>query len=96
MPIATVNYTDYKRQSDLGEIMPSLDWEPPPTNLKGLKVMANGIFTAFSGKDLCFSEPFMPHAWSSKNFLPVDATIVGLGTFGQSVAVLTDSFPYIA
>lgn len=96
VPIATVNYTDYKRQSDLGEIMPSLDWEPPPTDLKGLKVMANGIFTAFSGKDLCFSEPFMPHAWSSKNFLPVDATIVGLGTFGQSVAVLTDSFPYIA
>jgi len=96
VPIATVNYTDYKKQADLGEIMPSLDWEPPPTNLKGLKVMANGIFTAFSGRDVCFSEPFMPHAWSSKNFLPVDATIVGLGTFGQSVAVLTDSFPYIA
>ena len=94
--VGNTSYTDYKKQTELGEIMPSLDWEPPPTNLKGLKVMANGIFTAFSGKDLCFSEPYMPHAWSSKNFLPVDATIIGLGTFGQSVAVLTDSFPYIA
>lgn len=95
-PVATTTYNDYKKQADLGEIIPSIDWEPPPTNMFGLRVMANGIFVGFSGKDVCFSEPFMPHAWASKNRLPVDHTIVGGGAFGQSVAILTDSFPYIA
>lgn len=96
IPIATTTYYDYKKQAELGEILPAVDWEPPPTNLKGLRVMANGIFVGFSGRDICFSEPYMPHAWSSKNFLPIDSTPVGLGAFGQSIAILTDSFPYIA
>jgi len=94
--VANTTFTDYKKQSDLGEVIPSIDWEPPPTNLFGLRVMANGILVGFSGKDICFSEPFLPHAWSSKNRLPVDNKIIGGGSFGQSIAVLTDSFPYIA
>ena len=94
--VANTTFTDYKKQADLGEVIPSIDWEPPPTNLFGLRVMANGIFVGFSGKDICFSEPFLPHAWASKNRLPVDHPIVGGGALGQSVAVLTDSFPYIA
>lgn len=96
IPVATTTYYDYKKQAELGEVIPSVEWEPPPTNLKGLKVMANGIFVGFSGRDICFSEPYMPHAWSSKNFLPIDGKPVGLGAFGQSIAILTDSFPYIA
>jgi hypothetical protein len=96
VPVATPDYDDYIKQSELGETLPSTDWEPPPSDMKGLRVMANGIFVGFSDKDVCFSEPFMPHAWASKNFLPVDTKIVGLGAFGQSVAVLTQSYPYIA
>ena len=95
-PVATTTYNDIRKQSDLGETIQSIDWMPPPTDMFGLRVMANGIFVGFSGKDICFSEPFMPHAWSTKNRLPVDHNIVGGGAFGQSVAVLTDSFPYIA
>jgi hypothetical protein len=96
IPVAITSYDDFVKQSELGEILPSSDWEPPPADMKGLRVMANGIFVGFSDKDVCFSEPFMPHAWASTNYLPVDHKIVGLGAFGQSVAVLTESYPYIA
>jgi len=96
LPVATPTYSDLVKAADLGEVIPSKGWEPPPSNLKGLRVMANGIFVGFSDKDLCFSEAFMPHAWNSANRLPVDHKIVGLGAFGQSVAVLTESYPYIA
>lgn len=95
-PVAVTNFVDYKKQVDLGEVIPSTGWEPPPSDMFGLRVMANGIFTGFSGKDICFSEPFLPHAWSSKNRLTVDHKIIGGGAFGQSLAVLTDSYPYIA
>jgi hypothetical protein len=95
-PVATTTFTDNVQQVELGEIIPSIDWSPPPTDMVGLTVMANGIFVGFTGKDVCFSEPFLPHAWASKNFLTVDHPIVGLGAFGQSVAILTESYPYIA
>jgi len=94
--VALTSFTDNIRQSNLGEVIPSIEWGSPPSNMFGLRVMANGIFVGFSGKDVCFSEPFLPHAWSPKNRLPVDHNIVGGGAFGQSVAILTDSYPYIA
>jgi len=96
IPVATTGFVDNKKQSELGELITASSNEPPPSDMKGLKVMANGIMVGFSGKDVCFSEPFLPHAWSSANFIPVDHNIVGLGTFGQSVVILTESYPYIA
>lgn len=96
IPVATTGFVDNKKQSELGELITASSNEPPPSDMKGLKVMANGIMVGFSGKDVCFSEPFLPHAWSSANFIPVDHDIVGLGTFGQSVVILTESYPYIA
>tara|TARA_R100000278_G_scaffold122715_2_gene109648 strand:- start:147 stop:3059 length:2913 start_codon:yes stop_codon:yes gene_type:complete len=94
--VGTTSTIDIKQQTELGELIPSTNYEPPPSDMKGLRVMANGIFVGFSGKDVCFSEPFQPHAWSSQNFITVDHDIIGLGAFGQSVAILTESFPYIA
>ena len=96
IPVATTGFVDNKKQVELGELITASSNEPPPSDMKGLKVMANGIMVGFSGKDVCFSEPFLPHAWSSANFIPVDHDIVGLGTFGQSVVILTESYPYIA
>lgn len=95
-PLATTPFIDFKKQVNLGEIISSINWEPPPANMKGLRMMANGIMVGFSGKDVCFSEPYLPHAWSSLNRLTLDHTIIGVGAFGQSVALLTNSYPYIA
>ena len=95
IPVATTSYTDGTEQVNLGEIIPSITWEPPPSDMTGLAVMANGIFAGFAGKDVCFSEAYLPHAWNSLNRLTVDSDIVGLGAFSQSIAVLTESFPYI-
>jgi hypothetical protein len=95
-PVATPTFTDNVPQVELGETLVSTNWSPPPSTMRGLTVMANGIFVGFDSKDVCFSEPFLPHAWSTVNFLTVDHPIVGLGAFGQSVAILTQSYPYIA
>ena len=91
--IGTSSWTDSKAQSELGEILPSEDWIAPPAGLKGLRLMANGAAVGFVGKTLYFSEPNLPHAWP--NQYPADYRIVGVGTFGQSAAFLTDAFPYV-
>lgn len=93
VPVATTSYTDTKTQADLGEVLPSEDWLAPPAGLKGLRLMANGAAVGFLGKTLYFSEPNLPHAWPHQ--YPIDYDIVGIATYGQYVAVLTTSFPYL-
>lgn len=93
IPVAQGSYTDSITQANLGEVMPSEDWVAPPAGLKGLRLMANGAAVGFVGKTLYFSEPNLPHAWPHQ--YPIDFDIVGIATYGQFVAVLTTSFPYL-
>lgn len=91
--VAVTEYIDTKTQAELGEVLPSEDWVAPPAGLKGLRLMANGAAVGFVGKTLYFSEPNLPHAWPHQ--YPIDYDIVGIATYGQYVAVLTTSYPYL-
>lgn len=88
-------YTDNLASTSLGEPLPSLDYNPAPAGLTGLIPLPNGMMAAFVGKDLYFSEPFMPHAWPEKYVLTMDYNIVGLGAYGTTVVVMTQGNPYI-
>lgn len=78
------------------EELASTDFNPPPDNLQGLTALANGMIAGFDGKRLYFCEPYYPHAWPEKYVLTCDYEIVGLGSFGSSIAILTTGMPYIA
>jgi len=97
IPVATTSYSDTKLVADLGESISSTNWYPPPSDLAGLRMMANGIAVGFSAseKAVYFSELFQPHAFDPSNVLTLDHTPVAIGSFGQAVAVLTTSFPYL-
>jgi hypothetical protein len=70
--------------------------DPSPFPLRGLTMMANGVMAGFAGNIVCFSEPFQPHAWRRENELTSDFPVVATKGFGgQSLAVLTTSYPYI-
>ena len=93
--IANTTFTDTILAAALGEVCPSKTWLAPPADLQGLTVMANGILAGFTGKDIYFCEPFMPHAWPVSYVLTVDYPIVGIGAFGASLFVGTSGNPYI-
>lgn len=93
IPVGQGSYSDTITQAQLGEVIPSQDWIAPPQNLRGLKMMANGVAVGFVENTLYMSEPNLPHAWPHQ--YPIDDRIVGLGVFGQSVVVLTDSYPHV-
>lgn len=76
------------------EIIPTLDYDTPPSSLAGIVSMPNGMMAAFSGKSLYFCEPYIPHAWPAKYVLKTDYPIVGLAAFGTMLAVLTEGTPY--
>ena len=93
--VATGTFSDAVLSANLGVILTSFYYTPPPSTLKGLVSMPNGILAGFTANQVWFCEPYLPHAWPSTYTLTVNDPIVGLGVFGQSLVVCTTSRPYI-
>ena len=103
--IATTSFTDTKNNEALGEIIPSTFWIGPPDDdstlypngqMKGLTAVGNGIFAGFSGKRICFSEPFLPHAWPVAYRVTLEDEIVGISMAGNVLFIGTKGTNYIA
>lgn len=92
---ASGSFSDTVAAADLGVVLPSLSYTPPPATLQGLIAMPNGILAGFTGNQVWFSEPYLPHAWPVGYMMTVGATIVGLGVFGQTLVVCTSQTPYL-
>jgi hypothetical protein len=89
----TKTFTDNVAEADLGEVLSTSTFTPPPTALKGLIALKNGSLVGYAGRRVYFSEPYLPHAWPYS--YAIDANIVGLGLIGSTVVVLTDEYPYL-
>jgi hypothetical protein len=92
----TAVYADAVAADDLGEVLPSEEWDVPPTDMHHVTEMPNGMLVAASRNSLCFSEPYQPHAWPETYRQAVDADIVALGVFGSTVVVTTKNEPWLA
>lgn len=93
--IGTTSFTDNVLSAGLGQVLPSANYEPPPTDMTGLVSMANGILAGFRGNEVFFCEPFKPHAWPSEYALTVEFPVVGMAAFGESLLVATKGNPFI-
>lgn len=94
LPASQTSYTDSVLAESLGEELPSLTWLPPPTTLRGLINLPNGIMAGFTGRDVYFCDPYHPHAWPVQYNQTVDFPVVGLGRMDTTLAVLTTGTPY--
>lgn len=94
--VSTVGGFDTVPAAELGEVIASTSWDPPNPNMTGLIELPNGMMAGFYGKNIYFCEPYFPHAWPAEYDQVVGHTIVGLASFGNSIAILTDGLPSIA
>jgi len=88
-------YEDSIEVIGLGEELQSLEWYPPPAELRGLVVLPNGVMAGFVDRTLYLCEPYQPHAWPAAYTKNMDNPIVGLAAFGQQLVVGTEENPYI-
>ena len=90
--------TDKKSNAALLESLASMTWEPPPVvngkYLQGICALPNGFMAGFIDKTVYFSEVFRPYAWPSEYTHTFQYPIVGLGVFGQTLVVLTETGPW--
>lgn len=95
VPIGTTTYVDGKLVAQLGEVLATSGWLPPPTGLTGLIALPNGSLAGFVGNTVYFSEPYFPHAWPLAYALTMPYNIVGLGAFDTTVVVCTERNPHL-
>lgn len=95
IPVASNTYEDTLAAENLGELLPTIGWVAPPEDMEGLVALPNGIMAGFRGKDLCFSEPYYPHAWPLEYRLQTDYPIVAIAPFSGGVVVATTGTPYV-
>ena len=94
IPAANTSFTDAVIPDELGEQLPSLTWTQPPTGLRGLTNLPNGLMAGFVGRDIYFCDPYHPHAWPEQYIQSIDYPIVGLAAMDTTLAVLTTGVPY--
>jgi len=95
IPLATSSYSDTLEGTALGATLTSLYFNPPPETLQGIVSLPNGMLAGFTGNEVWFCEPYLPHAWPSIYTLTTEYPIVGLGVFNNSLFVGTTKNPYI-
>tara|TARA_R100001460_G_scaffold5433_1_gene15105 strand:+ start:2497 stop:4200 length:1704 start_codon:yes stop_codon:yes gene_type:complete len=103
VPFTTTSVSDTTSSFALGEVLPSGTWIGPPDDdtslypsgpLQGLIAVANGVFAGFTGKRLCLTEPFLPHAWPIDYRITLEEDIVAIGSVTNGIVALTDGAPY--
>ena len=94
--VATATYNDAVASASLGAVLASTTWDAPPSDLAGLIALPNGCLAGFSKNLLCFSEPYLPHAWPVSYQVPLDYDNVAIGSYGNNILITTKGTPYLA
>ncbi len=102
--LATTTFSDTSNNNELAEVIPSTTWIAPPDDdtalypdgpMKGLCALPGGVFAGFTGKRICFSEAFLPHAWPANYRITLEEEIVGMKVVSNGILVTTKSVPYL-
>jgi len=88
-------YIDNKPSAQLGEVLPTLGWNEPPSDLRGLCLLPNQFMAGFKGNRVYFTPVNAFHTFPEEWSISVGSEIVGIDVFGQSLAVMTKNYPFI-
>lgn len=92
---AATTYSDKLSVSDLGNQLESEGYEMPNEHLTHLTLMPNGIVAGGYDNNVCFSEPFLPHAWNPAYQLTTEHDVVAMASVGNTIVVGTKGYPWI-
>lgn len=95
LPISASSYADKLKSEELGPALETYDFLPPPDNMTGLCMMANGIAAGFAGNEVLFSGAYLPYAWPQANRQTTQHDVVAIAASGTSLVVATKGYPYL-
>jgi hypothetical protein len=93
--IATTTASDTQTTATLGDVLETLGWIEPVYNMIGLCAGPNGVMAGFFGNTICFSVPYVPYAWPVRYRQDVDAPVVGIAWYDQTLFIGTTQGLYL-
>lgn len=90
-----LTYTDTKIGEELGESCPSIEWDAPNADLRGMRMHPNGFGVAFFKNTVCFSVQNRLYAWPITWRKTTRKPIVGLEIGGQTAFIGTQGEPVL-
>lgn len=92
---ALTTYTDRLALTDLGKQLESEGYEMPNEKLTHFTLMPNGIMAGGYDNNVCFSEPYLPHAWNPAYQLTTEHDVVAMASVGNTLIVGTKGYPWL-
>lgn len=89
-------YIDSIDDVDLGEALETENYDRPPSDLRGILALPNGVFAGFRRNELCVSVQNRPHAWPVAWRVTTDFPIVAIAAMDTDIIVATQANPYLA
>ncbi|WP_418131473.1 hypothetical protein [Variovorax sp. 278MFTsu5.1] len=96
IPVAQTTYVDSKTKLELGETLKTQGWDAWPEGIRGLRALWSGMTVGFKDYDVYFGEPLSPYAAPLAYSQATNDPIVGIGSFGTALVVLTKGAPLTA
>ncbi|UKA12937.1 hypothetical protein [Photobacterium damselae] len=94
-PPALTTFNDRVKGSQLGPALATQNHFPPPTNMKGISLLPNGIVAGFYKNVFCPSEVNLPYAYNPNNQLVTEWDIVAIGALPSGAVITTKGNPYL-
>ncbi|WP_201595306.1 hypothetical protein [Psychrobacter vallis] len=79
----------------VGENIPTINFDPPRDNLKGLGVTDYGVGYAYIDKTVCLSEPYILYAWPRYYEISSQHKIMGMGHYDNTIVIVTTGNPIL-
>lgn len=92
---STFTFQDDVKGAEINEPLSSTDNYPPPSTLRGLMSLPNGILAAWKGNELWFSDAYRPWSWPPKYVKTLKHTVVGGIVSGSGAVITTVQQPYV-
>lgn len=92
---ATASVIDNVGAANLGDLIETGVYLPPPDGMIGLIGLANGVMAGFKDNEVYLSEPYRPHAYPLRNRYTVNWPIVAMGVVETTIVVVTKAYPFI-
>lgn len=91
--VGVSTYNSNVASENLGEVLATAAYEPPPENLQGIIELPNGGAAGFAGNEVFLAEPYACQAWPY--IFATHDPVVGLGAYGNSILIMTTGNPYV-
>lgn len=95
LPVAQTSFVDSVPKMALGETLKTQGWDAWPEGIRGLRALWSGMTVGFKDYDIYWGEPLAPYAAPLAYSQAANDPIVGVGSFGTALVVLTTGAPLI-